>query len=133
MSRDTAGFLKERPATSHAYSAAIESRAVAKAAPAASGPIARPSAKMKLTFVMPRKPRNDFRYGVCESFGVPLYLPPRADTTTTFLPVTKPSAPFAPYLNVMPARAIQSKYAFNWIARAGITFKYGANGPEGLV
>ena len=27
----------------------------------------------------------------------------------------------------------QLKTYFDWIARAGITFKYGANGPEGLV
>jgi FMN-dependent NADH-azoreductase len=27
----------------------------------------------------------------------------------------------------------QLKAYFDWIARAGITFKYGANGPEGLV
>jgi FMN-dependent NADH-azoreductase len=27
----------------------------------------------------------------------------------------------------------QLKTYFDWIARAGITFRYGANGPEGLV
>jgi hypothetical protein len=30
---------------------------------------------------MPRKPRKLVRYGVWLSFGVPRYLPPRAETT----------------------------------------------------
>ncbi|KAG1386098.1 hypothetical protein G6F58_013885 [Rhizopus delemar] len=58
---------------------------------AAPSPIAMPSAAMNVTSFMPRKPSIWRKYGVMVSDGVPSALPPRAVSTNTCLPLTRPS------------------------------------------